>query len=97
MIAMCVLIAQSCPIFCNPIDCSLPGPSVPGILQARILEWVTISFSRTEIAVDIEIGLQDHKPCQLQNLICKQFSAFYKYFSFHSFLLSLSNSKLYSQ
>ena len=32
--------------FCNPIDCSLPGSSVHGILQARILEWVAISFSK---------------------------------------------------
>ena len=31
---------------CDPVDCSLPGSSVHGILQARILEWVTISFSR---------------------------------------------------
>ena len=31
---------------CNPMDCSPPGSSVPGILQARILEWVAISFSR---------------------------------------------------
>ena len=31
---------QSCPTLCNPMDCSLPGSSVPGILQARILEWV---------------------------------------------------------
>ena len=31
---------------CNPMDCSLPGSSVHGILQARILEWVAISFSR---------------------------------------------------
>ena len=36
---------QSCPTLCNPIDGSPPGSSVPGILQARILEWVTISFS----------------------------------------------------
>ena len=34
------------PIFCNPMDCILPGSSVHGILQARILEWVAISFSR---------------------------------------------------
>ena len=33
-------------LFCNPIDCSPPGPSVHGILQARILEWVAIPFSR---------------------------------------------------
>ena len=40
-----VLVAQSCPIFCNPMGCSLPGSSVPGIPQGRILEWVAI-FSR---------------------------------------------------
>ena len=38
--------AQSCPTLCNPIDCSLPGSSVHGIFQARMLEWVAISFSR---------------------------------------------------
>ena len=37
---------QSCPTLCNPIDSSPPGSSVPGILQARILEWVAVSFSR---------------------------------------------------
>ena len=36
---------QSCPTLCNPIDGSPTGSSVPGILQARILEWVAISFS----------------------------------------------------
>ena len=36
---------QSCPTLCNPIDGSPPGSSVPGILQARILEWVAIPFS----------------------------------------------------
>ena len=39
-------VAQSCPTLCDPMDRSLPGFSVRGILQARILEWVTISFSR---------------------------------------------------
>ena len=41
-----MLVAQSCPTLCDPIDCSLPGSSVHGILQARILEWVAIAFSR---------------------------------------------------
>ena len=36
---------QSCPTLCNPIDSSPPGAPVPGILQARTLEWVAISFS----------------------------------------------------
>ena len=39
-------VAQSCPTLCDPVDCSPPGSSVHGILQAGILEWVTISFSR---------------------------------------------------
>ena len=36
---------QSCPTLCDPIDSSLPGSPIPGILQARILEWVAMSFS----------------------------------------------------
>ena len=39
-------VAQSCPILCNPMHCSPPGSSVRGISQARVLEWVAISFSR---------------------------------------------------
>ena len=41
-----VLVAQWCPTLCHLMDCILPGSSVHGILQARILEWVTILFSR---------------------------------------------------
>ena len=37
---------QSCPTLCDPIDRSPPGSPVPGILQARTLEWVAMSFSR---------------------------------------------------
>ena len=36
---------QSCPTLCDPLDGSPPGSAVPGILQARTLEWVAISFS----------------------------------------------------
>ena len=39
-------VAQSCPTLCDPMDCSLPGSPVHGIFQARIPEWVAISFSR---------------------------------------------------
>ena len=39
-------VAQLCPTFCNPMDSSLPGSSIHGIFQARVLEWVAISFSR---------------------------------------------------
>ena len=40
-------VTQSCPPLCNPMDCRLPVSSIHGIFQARILEWVTISFSRS--------------------------------------------------
>ena len=39
-------VVQSCPTLCDPMDCSLPVTSVAGIFQARVLEWVAISFSR---------------------------------------------------
>ena len=39
-------VTQSCPTLCNPMDCTLQGSSVHGIFQARVLEWVDISFSR---------------------------------------------------
>ena len=39
-------VVQPCPTLCDPVDCTPPGSSVHGILQARILEWIAISFSR---------------------------------------------------
>ena len=42
----CCLVAQSYLTLCDPMDCGLPGSSVRDISQARILEWVAISFSR---------------------------------------------------
>ena len=41
-----VLVTQSCPVLCDPVDCSPPGSSVHGILQAETLEWVASSFLR---------------------------------------------------
>ena len=38
-------VPQSCPTLCNPVDCSLQGSSIHGILQARVLEWGSIAFS----------------------------------------------------
>ena len=44
---LCVCsVVLSCPTLCDPMDCTLPGSSVHGIFQTRILEWVAISFSR---------------------------------------------------
>ena len=42
-------VAQSCPTLCDPMDCSLPGPSVHGIFQARVLEWGAIARLRVHL------------------------------------------------
>ena len=41
-------VAQSCPTLCNSMDCSLPGSSIDGIFQARVLEWVASAFSNDQ-------------------------------------------------
>ena len=51
-----VSLTQSCPTLHTTMDCSLPGSSVQGILQARILEWVAIPFSRDLPDPGIEPG-----------------------------------------
>ena len=45
-VCVCVLVMQSCPSLCNPMECRPPGSSVHGVLQAGILEWGAIPFSR---------------------------------------------------
>ena len=45
-VCVCVLVVQPGPTLCDGMDCSSPGSSVHGLLQARILEWVAIFFSR---------------------------------------------------
>ena len=58
-------VAQSCPTLSNPMDCSLPGSSVHGIFQARVLEWGAIAFSccSHQVAKILELQLQ-HKSFQ---------------------------------
>ena len=51
---ICVLVTQACPTLCDPMDCGPLGSSVHGILQARILEWFTIPFSRGTSDLGIE-------------------------------------------
>ena len=51
-----VLVAQSCPTLCSPMNYIPPGSSVRGILQVRILEWVAMSFSRGSPQPGIESG-----------------------------------------
>jgi len=48
---------QSCPTLCDPIDGSPPGSPVPGILQARTLEWVAISFSKRQMPTGTKLWL----------------------------------------
>ena len=61
---------QSCPTLCNPLDCSPPGSPVPGILQARTLEWVAISFSnawkwKVKVKLLSRVQLSDPMDCSL--------------------------------
>ena len=60
LVTLKVSVAQSCPTVCDPMDCSLPGSSVHGIFQARILEWVAISFSggSSQWRGELNLGLQ---------------------------------------
>jgi len=55
-IFLCVLVIQSCQPLCDPMDCSLPGSSVQGVLYARILEWVSIPTPRDLLYPGIEPG-----------------------------------------
>ena len=50
-------LCQSCPTLCDPIDGSPPGSSVPGILQARILEWIAIAFTHPYMTIEKNIAL----------------------------------------
>ena len=56
---------QSCPTLCNPRDGSPPASSVPGILQARTLEWVAISLSQVKVKSLSHVWLSDPMDCSL--------------------------------
>ena len=45
-------VTQSCPTFRDPMDCSLPGPSIQWLFQARVLEWVAIAFSQRKLSTE---------------------------------------------
>ena len=51
-----MLVTQPCPTLCNPVDCSLPGSSVQGILQTRILEWIAVPQPRDQTQVSCISG-----------------------------------------
>ena len=68
---------QSCPTLCDPIDGSLPGSLVPGILQARTLEWVAISFSKVKSESEVAQScptLSDPRDCSLPGFSVHGFS-----------------------
>ena len=68
---MVAKLCQSCLTLCDPIDGSPPGPSVPGILQARILEWAAISFSITIMEENIKNDfLYTHTHTHTHTYIC---------------------------
>ena len=91
-------VVQSCPTLCDPMDCGLPGSSVHGILQARILEWVAISFTN---GVNSSWAYFDHLALYLQFVPCSFFPCLFLsltslwlnsflWFSFISFVTLLS-------
>ena len=73
LIIQMIPFAQSCLTVCNPMDYSLPGSSVHGIFQARVLEWVAISFSRRDLAISFSIrdlpnsGIEPRSPALQAN------------------------------
>ena len=69
-------VAQSCPTLCDPMDCSLPGFSVHGIFQARLLEWLAISFSKKDKAKVSEVA-------QLRPTLCDPMDCSLPGFSVH--------------
>ena len=85
-------VAQSCPTLCDPVDCSLPGFSVHGIFQAKILEWVAISFSRGSSQAGFDPGL--NPPCR-QMLYCLSYqgSQFARYQGSAKVLLDFFTTK----
>ena len=66
---VCAELLQSCPTLCNSMDCSPPGCSVHGILQARILEWVAMPSSRGPSQPRDRIYLS-HVSCMGRQILC---------------------------
>ena len=73
---VCAKSLQLYPILCDPMDCSLPGSSIKGILQASILEWVATSFSRASF----HSGIKPRSPAlQVDSLLLSYQGSLYKY------------------
>ena len=63
-------VAQSYPTLSNPMDCSLPGSSVHGIFQARVLEWGAIAFS-VETRYQLQENCKKHKHMEIKQHVSK--------------------------
>ena len=80
-----LIVAQSCPTLCDPMDCSPPGSSVHGILQARILECVAILFSNL------------HLYCTINGMFCNKIYQLWLFFlnlNAHILVLTINVSRL---
>ena len=79
-IYMCVLVDQSYPTLCDPMDCNLPGSSIHGIFQARILEGIVISFSIYFYYLFIHLLLNNIFSKSLLNLLGYYFCLMFWFF-----------------
>ena len=55
-------VAQSCPTLSDPVDCSLPGSSIHGIFQSRVLEWGAIAFSEVDLLIVLLLRVLENSP-----------------------------------
>ena len=62
---------QSCPTLCDPMDCRLPGSSIPGIFQARVMEWGAIAFSEQPYSMLLLFNFG----CTGSSMLCRLFSS----------------------
>jgi len=69
-------VAQLCPTPSDPMDCNLPGPSVHGIFQARVLEWVAIAFSQHQSTKIYKSNIGKLQGEVISNSLRLQYSAF---------------------
>ena len=87
-------VAQLCPTLIDPMDCSLPGSSVHGIFQARVLEWGAITFSNALCVYFfnsfIEISFTNHENHPLSVYISMVFSKFSEFCKCHHSLPPIS-------
>ena len=80
-------VAQSCPTLCNPVDCSLPGFSIHEIFQARVPEWVAISFSNKK-KKQVEFMFMYFIETNISRILWKELRYYYTFF-YISFLFLL--------